>query len=193
MSILAVRTFTDPILRKKVQSIETITPEINQVAKDMLETMYLSKGIGLAAPQVGLSKALIVIDISQDDESLNPLVFINPEIVTTKGKTEYEEGCLSIPGYQGIVERAEQVTLRYQNLQGERKSLPCKGLLARVIQHEMDHLKGILFTDYLDQEWWNSEEGKQMLEEHPQFSKETQFKKKKKATPKKDKVVTPKT
>ncbi|MFC1849627.1 peptide deformylase [candidate division CSSED10-310 bacterium] len=175
MTILAVRTFNDPILRKKAQKIAAITPHIKKLAQDMLETMYLSKGIGLAGPQVGISESIITIDISQDGESLNPMPLINPEIIKTRGQCEYEEGCLSVPGFRGSIVRPEQITVRYSTLEGEVMTLPVKGLLARVIQHEMDHLNGILFTDFLDQNWWDSEEGKQMELDHPKFMRETQY------------------
>lgn len=173
MSLLVVRTFTDPVLRKRSQSIEKVTEDIQELVKDMVETMYFYKGIGLAAPQIGVSQKLITIDISQDNESLNPQVFINPEIIKSKGSAEYSEGCLSIPNFNGDVIRSEQVTVKFISLEGEEKIYPVKGLLARVLQHEIDHLHGILFTDYLDERWWNSEEGQKMLSEHPRFSEET--------------------
>lgn len=175
MALLTVRTFDDPILRKKAVDIEEITPDIRKLASDMIETMYFSNGIGLAAPQIGVSKRLITIDISQDKESLNPMVFVNPEIIKSKGLCEFEEGCLSIPTFNGTIIRPEQVTIRYQTLDGESRRLPCKGLLARVIQHEIDHLNGILFTDRLEPFWWESEDGFRMSEEHPRFSAQTKF------------------
>lgn len=179
MSLLAIRTFDDPVLRKNVERVKSISEEIKTIARDMLETMYFSKGIGLAAPQVGEQKSIITVDISQENDSLHPMVLINPEIVSAKGEIEYEEGCLSVPGFNGSVIRPEQITVKFTSLKGERQSLPCKGLLARVIQHEIDHLNGVLFTDYLDQVWWDSEEGQRMQQEHPKFSLSTKKKKNK--------------
>jgi len=175
MSLLTVRTFDDPILRKEAGHIDIISSEIRGLASDMIETMYFAKGIGLAAPQVGISKRLITIDISRDKEGFNPTVFINPEIVKSKGLSEYDEGCLSIPSFEGTVIRPEQITVRYQTLDGDSKRIPCKGLLARVIQHEIDHLDGILFTDRLESSWWESEIGERMNTENPNFSKMTKF------------------
>ncbi|MBN2385269.1 peptide deformylase [bacterium] len=175
MTIQVVRTFSDPVLRKKADPIKQITPEIKTLARDMLETMYCSKGIGLAAPQVGVSQRIVTIDISNEGEELHPMVFINPEITKSSGQVDYEEGCLSVPGYHGVVIRPEQVTVRFQTLDGQNKTIPCKGLLARVLQHEIDHLDGVLFTDHLDVDWWESEEGQHMEKDHPRFSETTKF------------------
>jgi peptide deformylase len=175
MTIQVVRTFSDPVLRKQAMPIATIDQAIQKLAQEMLETMYFAKGIGLAGPQVGASQRIITVDISAEDEEFHPLVLINPEIIKASGEAEYEEGCLSVPGFNGVVVRPEQITVRFKTLNNEPQTRPCKGLLARVIQHEIDHLDGVLFTDYLDPDWWESEEGQKMLKEHPLFSESTKF------------------
>ena len=117
---------------------------------DMLETMYAAPGIGLAAVQVGILKRLIVIDISKEKETKNPLFLINPEIVSKSKKTSiYEEGCLSLPGYFAEIERPAECQIEYIEYDGKKKEMKANGLLATCIQHEVDHLNGILFIDYL--------------------------------------------
>ena len=117
---------------------------------DMLETMYAAPGIGLAAVQVGILKRLIVIDISKDKEKKNPLFLINPEIVSRSKKTSvYEEGCLSLPGYFAEIERPAECKIEYLNYEGKKSEIDANGLLATCIQHEVDHLNGVLFIDYL--------------------------------------------
>lgn len=174
MSVLPVRTFTDPVLRKKAQPVVSITPEIEALVRDMIETMYFSHGIGLAGPQVGVLLTVVTIDTSQDSESYHPRVFINPRIVKKSARTaEYEEGCLSVPGYHASVVRPEQITVEYLEMDGTKKSVPVKGILARVLQHEIDHLNGVLFTDHLEDDFWQSEDGLTMEREHPRFTDQT--------------------
>ena len=140
----------DPILRKKSNSIEDINDETRSLMDDMLETMYAAPGIGLAAVQIGILKKIIVIDVSKENEKKNPLFLINPKI-TFKSKitSVYEEGCLSLPGHFAEIERPAECHLSYIDYYGKKKNLKAKGLLSTCIQHEIDHIEGILFIDYL--------------------------------------------
>ena len=140
----------DPILRKKSEMLETVDDELRALLDDMLETMYAAPGIGLAAVQVGILKRLIVIDISKDKEKKNPLFLINPEIISLSKKTSvYEEGCLSLPGHFAEIERPAECQIKFIDYNGKEKELKANGLLATCIQHEVDHLNGVLFIDYL--------------------------------------------
>ena len=140
----------DTILRKKSESLEKVDDEVRGVMNDMLETMYDAPGIGLAGVQVGVLKRLIVIDISKEKEKKNPLFLINPEIISTSKNTSvYEEGCLSLPGYFAEIERPAECQIKYIDYDGKKKEMKTSGLLATCIQHEVDHLNGILFVDYL--------------------------------------------
>ena len=140
----------DTILREKSASLEKVDDEIRALLDDMLETMYAAPGIGLAAVQVGILKRLIVIDISKDEEKKNPLILINPEIISrSQKKSIYEEGCLSLPGHFAEIERPAECEIKFVDYNGKEKKLHAKGLLATCIQHEVDHLNGILFIDYL--------------------------------------------
>ena len=140
----------DPILRKKSEMLETVDNELRVLLDDMLETMYAAPGIGLAAVQVGILKRLIVIDISKDKEKKNPLFLINPEIISLSKKTSvYEEGCLSLPGHFAEIERPAECQIKFIDYNGKEKELKANGLLATCIQHEVDHLNGVLFIDYL--------------------------------------------
>jgi peptide deformylase len=140
----------DPILRKKSETLEKVDNELRVLLDDMLETMYAAPGIGLAAVQIGILKRLIVIDISKDKEKKNPLFFINPEIISTSNKTSiYEEGCLSLPGHFAEIERPAECKIKFVDYNGQERELKANGLLATCIQHEVDHLNGILFIDYL--------------------------------------------
>ena len=140
----------DPILREKSEVLETVNDDLQSLMDDMLETMYSAPGIGLAAVQVGILKRLIVIDISKEDEKKNPIFLINPKITfRSKNTSIYEEGCLSLPGYFAEIERPSECHLDYVNYDGKKKELKADGLLATCIQHEVDHLDGILFVDYL--------------------------------------------
>ena len=140
----------DPVLRKKCDPLEKVDDQTRKLMKDMLETMYNAPGIGLAAIQIGILKRLVVIDISKDQEKKEPLFLINPEIIHTSNKTSiYEEGCLSLPGQFAEIERPAECVLKYVDYQGIQKEMKAEGLLATCIQHEVDHLNGILFIDYL--------------------------------------------
>lgn len=144
MSILDIRVLGDPVLRNDTTPVAQITDDLRLLAKNMFETMYVAKGIGLAAPQVGRSECMAVVDV--DD---NPLVIINPEIILADGKAKAEEGCLSIPDIYGDVERAASVHVRAQDIDGQPFEIEAGDLLARCLQHEIDHLHGKLFIDYL--------------------------------------------
>ena len=140
----------DPILRKKCEPIENVDDDIRKLMKDMLETMYDAPGIGLAAVQVGVLKRLIVIDVSKDENKKDPLFLINPEIISKSDNSSvYEEGCLSLPGQFAEIERPAECSLKYIDFNGKEKKLKADGLLSTCIQHEVDHLNGVLFIDYL--------------------------------------------
>ena len=140
----------DPILRKKSNILEKVDDELRILLDDMLETMYAAPGIGLAAVQIGILKRLIVIDISKDKEKKNPIFLINPEIIfKSKNTSIYEEGCLSLPGHFAEIERPEECHIKYIDYDGKKKEMKANGLLATCIQHEIDHLNGKLFIDYL--------------------------------------------
>ena len=140
----------DPILRKISTPLEKIDSQTKKLMDDMLETMYEAPGIGLAAVQVGILKRLIVIDISKGEQEKDPLFLINPEITFKSTNTStYEEGCLSLPGHFAEIERPAECHLKYLNYDGKEKKLVAKGLLATCVQHEIDHLDGVLFIDYL--------------------------------------------
>jgi peptide deformylase len=149
MAILEILEFPDPRLRTRAQPIASVDDSIRQLVADMFETMYAAPGIGLAASQVNVHKQLLVIDISEDRNE--PLVFINPQIIAREGDEETEEGCLSVPGIFEKVRRAERITVRALDRNGISFDMNAEGLLAVCIQHEMDHLDGKLFVDYLSE------------------------------------------
>ena len=142
MAIRTIRTYGDELLRKKSRMVDEINQRTLLLIKDMKETMYNSKGLGLAAPQVGILKRIIVIDVGN-----GPIALINPEIVEMEGSNISNEGCLSIPGVQKNVERPEKITVKALNEKGEDIVIPGEGLLARALCHEIDHLDGVLFVD----------------------------------------------
>ena len=140
----------DPILRRESSPIEQVDDELRNLLDEMLKTMYSASGIGLAAVQIGILKRLIVIDISKEDQSKNPIFLVNPEITfKSKNTSVYEEGCLSLPGHFAEIERPAECKVNYIDYNGQKKELQANGLLATCIQHEIDHLNGILFVDYL--------------------------------------------
>ena len=149
MTIKTILTEPNEILRQVSKPLQTVGNEERKLMDDMLETMYAANGIGLAAIQIGIPKRIIVMDISKDGKK-NPMYFVNPRIKNKdKEKTTYEEGCLSVPDYFAEVERPKYCEVEYLDYNGESKVLEADGLLATCIQHEMDHLEGILFIDYL--------------------------------------------
>ena len=140
----------DPILRKESKTVEKVDDELRRLLDDMLETMYAAPGIGLAAVQVGILKRLIVIDISKDKEKKDPLFLINPKIISKSVQTStYEEGCLSLPGHFAEIERPAECEINFIDYNGKKKEIKANGLLSTCIQHEVDHLNGVLFIDYL--------------------------------------------
>ena len=150
MSLRTIVIEPDPILRKKSEILEKVDDELRALLDDMLETMYSAPGIGLAAVQVGILKRSIVIDVSKDKEKKNPFFLINPEIISkSKNTSTYEEGCLSLPGYFAEIERPEECQVKYIDYFGKKKEIKATGLLSTCIQHEIDHLNGVLFIDYL--------------------------------------------
>jgi peptide deformylase len=149
MATLEILHFPDPRLRTKAEAVTEIDNRLRALVDDMLETMYAAPGIGLAATQVNVHKRIVVIDLSKEQDQ--PLVLINPEIVEKQGVEEMEEGCLSVPGVYERVERADRITVRALGRDGQAFELEADGLLAVCIQHEIDHLNGKLFVDYLSQ------------------------------------------
>ncbi|MDP2120757.1 MAG: peptide deformylase [Hoeflea sp.] len=150
MSIKPIIYLPDPILRQQSQPVERVDKELERFIEDMIETMYDAPGIGLAAIQVGVPRRLLVIDVAGKDEPRNPQVFINPELVATgDAMSVYEEGCLSIPDYYADVERPEAITVRHLDRAGKERVTEADGLLATCLQHEIDHLNGVLFIDHI--------------------------------------------
>ena len=147
MTVLTVLHYPDDRLRTVAKPVAAVTDETRQLIADLLDTMYDENGIGLAATQVNVHQRVVVIDVSESRDQ--PLVFINPEIISKSGDTTYEEGCLSVPQSYANVERAAEVTVKAQNADGEWFELKADGLLAICVQHELDHLVGKLFIDYL--------------------------------------------
>lgn len=145
--LLDILEYPDPRLRKIAARVPVVTPDIRKLVRDMAETMYAAPGVGLAATQVNVPKQVIVIDASESRDTLK--VFINPEIVSARGETQAEEGCLSVPGYFDLVRRAARITVRAQDENGRPFELAADEMLAACIQHEMDHLVGKVFVDYL--------------------------------------------
>ena len=150
MAIKEILTEPNKILRQVSKNVDQVTKDEQQLMDDMLETMYHANGIGLAAIQIGIPKRIIVMDIDQKDKKKNPMYFVNP-IIKNKNKdlSTYEEGCLSVPNQFAEVDRPASCEIEYLDYNGEKKLLKANGLLATCIQHEMDHLEGILFIDYL--------------------------------------------
>lgn len=147
MALLDILEFPDPRLRTKAKPIHTVTAKVAKLADDMLETMYAAPGIGLAASQVNVHQRLLVLDVSDDKRA--PMVFINPKIVIAEGEIQSDEGCLSIPGFYEPVDRFEKIQVKALDKDGNEFVLDAEDLLAICIQHEMDHLDGKLFVDYL--------------------------------------------
>ena len=138
-----------PVLKQKAQPVGQVDDEIRTLIKDMFESMYAADGVGLAAPQIGVLKNVIVLDTTPRQPDSKPVAMVNPEILSLEGKCTYKEGCLSVPGEAEDVERAAVVTARYLDENGEEKTLTADGLLAIAIQHECDHLKGVMFVDHI--------------------------------------------
>jgi len=149
MALRRILHYPETLLKQVAAPVPRIDDEIRALAADMAETMYAAPGVGLAAPQVGVSKRLVVLDCAAKDEPRQLIVAVNPEIVEREGEAFEEEGCLSVPGYYARVARSARVTVRFLDLGGEERRLEADGLWAIAFQHEIDHLDGILFVDHL--------------------------------------------
>ena len=150
MAIRQILVEPNKILRTKSTLVDKVDKDLQILMDDMLETMYAAPGIGLAAIQVGVPKRVIVLDIAPKDSPRNPMYFINPEIITkSETNSTYEEGCLSVPGQFAEIDRPDRCLVKYLDYNGQPKEINAQGMLATCIQHEMDHLEGILFIDYL--------------------------------------------
>ena len=149
MAIRSILHYPDPILRKRAEPVTEVTPEVLTLIEDMKETMYAAPGCGLAAPQIGVSLRLFIVDTAGEDEPSDLRVFINPEIVSRVGKVIWEEGCLSFPGVHEEIERADKVVVRATNEHGKVVELAADGLLGVAVQHEYDHLDGVLMIDHM--------------------------------------------
>jgi len=150
MALREILIEPNEILRKKSLNVEKVDKDLQNLMDDMLETMYAAPGIGLAAIQIGIPKRVIVLDLASKDEPKNPMHFINPEIIEkSNNNLTYEEGCLSVPGQFAEIDRPDKCHLKYLDYYGQPKEIKAEGMLATCIQHEIDHLEGILFIDYL--------------------------------------------
>jgi len=150
MATRQILTEPNAILREKSLKVEQVDNDIRSLMDDMLETMYAAPGIGLAAIQVGVAKRIIVLDIAPKDKPKKPMFFVNPEIISkSDSKSTYEEGCLSVPGQFAEIDRPDKCHISYIDYNGQQKEIKAEGMIATCIQHEMDHLEGILFIDYL--------------------------------------------
>ena len=150
MALRLILTEPNELLRQKSLPVDKVDAELQNLMNDMLDTMYAAPGIGLAAIQVGVPKRVIVLDIAPKDKPKNPMFFVNPEIIeTSRNISTYEEGCLSVPGQFAEINRPEKCHIKYLDYYGQPKELRAEGMLATCIQHEIDHLEGILFIDYL--------------------------------------------
>ncbi|NOZ25957.1 MAG: peptide deformylase [Nitrospirae bacterium] len=147
MSVLEIKKYPDPVLRRKALPVENVDGALQRLIDDMIETMYAAPGIGLAAPQVGESRRVVVVHVNLNEEEHPLIVLLNPEIVEYDGKVVSEEGCLSVPGYVSSIERAAMVIVRGLDREGRPVEIEAEGLLARALQHEIDHLDGLLFVD----------------------------------------------
>ena len=158
MAVLPMRTLPDHILRQKAKRVSILDPSLQRLVDDMIETMQQAGGVGLAANQIGVLQRVIVIQLPEDEE---PRVFINPEIVRREGERDVEEGCLSIPGYKGLVRRSVEVRAKAQDRNGKQVRIRAEELLAQALEHEVDHLDGTLYIDRItdkDNLWKLSEE-----------------------------------
>ncbi len=149
MSLLPILTFPNPVLRQKAEEVTEFNADLNRLINDMVETMYDAPGVGLAAPQIGKSIRLIVVDISKEEDEHNSMVMVNPEITKQAGKQVDEEGCLSVLDLTASVKRSLEITVTYQDAEGKPHELSTEERFAIVLQHEIDHLDGILFIDHL--------------------------------------------
>jgi peptide deformylase len=148
MAVLPIRVAPDPVLKQKAKRVRNIDPSIHRLIRDMLETMHDAPGVGLAAPQVGVPLRVIVIGIPEQED----FALINPEVVKTRGERVVNEGCLSVPGYMGKLKRAESVTVKGRDPSGKEVRIKAEELLAQALEHEIDHVNGVLYVDRLESE-----------------------------------------
>jgi peptide deformylase len=146
MAILNVRTVPEPVLRQKSKRVKNIDGSVKKLAADMLETMHAASGVGLAAPQVGVPWRVIVIGMPEEED----FILVNPEVVRRNGERLVTEGCLSVPGYYGEIKRAQRVTVKGKDLSGKEVRIKAEELLAQALEHEIDHLNGVLYIDHLE-------------------------------------------
>jgi len=147
MAVFPIRTFPDPVLKQKAKRVRTIDRSIKKLIRNMIETLHAEPGrVGLAAPQIGIPLRVIIIGLPEEED----IVIINPEIVRRKGERLINEGCLSVPGYLGQIKRAESVTIKGRDPNGKEIRIKADGLLAQVLEHEIDHLNGVLYLDHLE-------------------------------------------
>jgi len=146
MAVLPIRIAPDPVLREKGKRVRNIDGSVNRLVGDMIETLHAAKGVGLAAPQVGVSRRVIVIHLPEQEV----ITLINPQVVRRKGERVVNEGCLSVPGYVGEITRSEAVTVKGRNREGQEIRIKAEKLLAQALEHEIDHINGILFVDHLE-------------------------------------------
>jgi peptide deformylase len=150
MALLDIIKLPDPLLRQPSKPVTMVTAQTRKLMDDMLETMYEAPGIGLAAIQIGVAERVLVMDLARDEEPKSPIFMVNPEIIwSSEQKSDYEEGCLSIPEFFEMVTRPSEVKVQYRDRQGEPRELHAAGVLATCVQHEIDHLNGVLFIDYI--------------------------------------------
>jgi len=178
MTTRTILTSENPLLRQKAKKVTRFTPAVRQLVSDMFDTLFAAEGVGLAAPQIGVLQRIIVISIpaeyDENDHEIAPqqdYVLLNPEIISMRGEEEMTEGCLSVPGYRGLVKRATNVVIKGQDEFGRAVRYAGEGLLAQAFQHELDHLNGILYTDRLegpDKLWRLSEEEETVQEDKAQ-------------------------
>lgn len=146
MSVLPLRFVPDPALRRKAKRVRTIDSSINRLIDDMIDTMHAASGVGLAAPQVGIPLRVIIVELPEEETK----VLINPEVVRRSGERWVPEGCLSIPGYSGELKRSDSLTVKGEDRQGKKVRLKAEGLLAQALEHEIDHLNGVLYIDHVE-------------------------------------------
>ena len=151
MALLDIIRLPDPLLRRSSKPVARVTAETRKLMDDMLETMYEAPGIGLAAVQIGVPERVLVMDLARDEEPKSPIFMVNPEIIwSSEQKSDYEEGCLSIPEFFEMVTRPSEVKVQYRDRQGEPREMHATGVLATCVQHEIDHLNGVLFIERMD-------------------------------------------